>query len=136
MIIQSGYKGKSGIYKIKNKKTNQLYIGSAIDLFQRGKRHLSNLKRKKHNNSKLQTAYNKYGKNTFSFILITAVTNKKDLVKVEQKYIDRLQPAYNIRKVVTQTKLGFKHSEKSKQQMSDNRKGQPAWNKGKKMRKA
>jgi len=74
-----------GIYQIRNLQNGKVYIGSSKNIFTRWKRHLSNLKNKNHPNSHLQSSFNKYGINNFSFEILEE-TN--ELIKREQFYID------------------------------------------------
>lgn len=99
-----------------------LYIGSAVNLSKRWPNHLSDLKINKHGNSKLQHAYNKYGKNNFEFRVLRVVEDKKDLVKIEQFYLDMYKPYYNICKTAGSC-LGIRRTEKAKKNMSNARKG-------------
>jgi len=57
----------SGIYKITNLVTGDCYIGSAVNLNSRKRTHFANMNLDKHPNKHLQSSYNKYGKETFSF---------------------------------------------------------------------
>ena len=51
---------KTGIYKIENKKTKKIYIGSTTQGFRkRFKSHIKNLKNDRHPNQKLQRSFNK-----------------------------------------------------------------------------
>ena len=60
---------KTGIYKIKNKQNNKVYIGSTIVIRKRWRDHKWYLKENKHHNSHLQSSYNKYGLENFEFII-------------------------------------------------------------------
>ena len=53
--------GKSGIYQIKNLVNEKIYVGSAINLYQRKCEHFSDLRKNIHDNPHLQSSYNKYG---------------------------------------------------------------------------
>lgn len=85
-------KDVSGIYQIKNKTTNKIYIGSSKNIYKRWKTHISRLKYNKHCNSHLQSAWNKYGQNDFEFSIIETVNDLSELKELEQQYIDELQP--------------------------------------------
>jgi len=85
----------SGIYKITNIKNNKFYIGSAIKFNVRFSRHKRDLKKQLHANSYLQNAVNKYGINNFKFEIL-AKCPKKYLIKLEQWFIDNLNPQYNL----------------------------------------
>lgn len=78
----------SGIYKIKNIINNKIYIGSSNNIYKRKNEHFSALKNGSHCNAHLQRAYNFYGENNFIFEIIETC-NEIDLLKVEQKYLDK-----------------------------------------------
>lgn len=61
---------KSGIYLIKNKINNKIYVGQSIDVKKRIGAHLSYLRGNKHNNPYLQKAFNKYGEDNFEFVVL------------------------------------------------------------------
>lgn len=84
-----------GIYKIENKTTGKLYIGSSLDIRKRWVRHLWDLKNNKHHSIILQRAWNKYGKDDFIFEIIEECTID-NLLTLEQKYLDEYLPIYNI----------------------------------------
>lgn len=91
---------KSGIYCIRNKFNNMIYIGSSINIENRIREHRNKLNKNKHENPKLQNAWNKYGGDNFEFIILSYETESK-LRYNEQLYIhlfgslDRNQ-GYNI----------------------------------------
>lgn len=78
----------SGIYKIKNIINNKIYIGSSNNVYKRKNEHFLALKNGSHCNAHLQRAYNFYGENNFIFEIIETC-NEIDLLKVEQKYLDK-----------------------------------------------
>ncbi len=59
-----------GIYGIKNKINNKLYIGLTTNIESRFIFHINRLKTNKHKNKHLQSAFNKYGLNSFEFYII------------------------------------------------------------------
>jgi len=70
--------------------TNQkVYIGSAVNIARRWKRHRSDLKCNRHDSQHLQNAYNKYGVDNFEFTVIEYVS-KENLIIREQYHIDIL----------------------------------------------
>lgn len=83
------------IYKIENVKNGKIYIGSAVNHDQRRWVHLCVLRKGKHHSPILQNSWNKYGKNAFLFSVLEEVSNKKDLIKREQYWIDKLNPEFN-----------------------------------------
>ena len=133
--------GFSGIYKIENTVNGKLYIGSAINIALRFNVHKCNFKRGK-NSTHLQRAWNKYGDDVFSFVVIERVDRldsetdeefKKRLVEDrEQFWINSFDPnsLYNLCKVAGST-IGRKQTNKSKELMSKNMKGRKPWNAGK-----
>lgn len=130
-----------GIYKIQSLiKPNRIYIGSAVDLMNRWRCHLSDLKFKKHRNAKLQRHYNKYGISDLQFSILIEC-EKDELLKIEQYFIDSQNPYFNICKIAGRTS-GYKHPESVKKKMripktedhkkrlSEARLGKEPWNKG------
>lgn len=103
---------------IKNNITNKVYIGSSINIKNRWRSHLSELRRNVHYNSYLQRSWNKYGENNFEFKVLEEVTEKDLLLEVERKYVslynsDERDSGYNQAKVSTD-KTRFTHSEESR----------------------
>lgn len=88
-----------GVYAILNIKNWNLYVGSSQNIYERYWRHLSDLKRNKHVNKRLQLAFNKYGEDAFK-LGILELPGKAFVKEREQHYInsypwDRL---YNLAK--------------------------------------
>lgn len=80
-------RGKQGIYKIVNTVNDHFYIGSAVDLGRRKVRHFSELRNQKHNNPRLQAAWNKYGESNFVFTVIEYIENRRDLYTTEDRWL-------------------------------------------------
>ena len=57
------------VYKILNLKNNRVYIGSTVDFEIRKAEHLGQLRSNKHINRFLQSDFNIYGEENFSFSL-------------------------------------------------------------------
>lgn len=96
---------------------NKIYIGSAVNFGKRKQRHLRELRKGHHFNYKLQNYFNKYGSGCFGFYVIQHVL-PDSLVRVEQFFIDSLQPFFNINPVAG-SRLGSKHSVKTKLLISE-----------------
>lgn len=123
----------SGIYKIVNLVNNKIYIGSSVNLCKRKSAHFSYLKNNSHPNNRLQNAYNKYGFECFSFIVLEYYDDKKTLIDREQHYLDLHQcyledVGYNIvpkagAKPERKVPAGRKHTDEFKKRMSEARRG-------------
>lgn len=105
-------KGKSGIYIWINKKNNNSYVGSGLNLGDNKKERLTgyfnSVLHRKHSKSIFYTAINKYGHS--SFILgILEYCHPSCLTARKNFYLEKLKPEYNILKLAYNC-LGFKHS--------------------------
>lgn len=74
-----------GIYSITNRVNGKKYIGQSINVEDRYKSHLAELRRGAHANDYLTNAFNKYGEDSFEFKLIKAC---------KRKYLDRFEKLY------------------------------------------
>lgn len=79
---------KSGIYGIINIINNKIYIGSTKNFYKRKSQHFSTLKFNKHSNRYLQSAYNKYGKDSFKFIILERNISIEKLIERELYWIN------------------------------------------------
>lgn len=104
----------SGIYAIVNKITDKRYIGSAVNVNKRWSYHKKDLCKKQHHSILLQRAWDKYGEESFDFILIENV-EKENLISREQFYINE-RSEYNICRIAGSC-LGFKHSVETRRKM-------------------
>ena len=131
---------------IKNKTTNQMYIGQSINIEKRWKKHCGGYEKK---NSYIDRAIDKYGKNNFTISIIYKTEKDSELLnKLEQYYIwkyDTFENDHNynltpggdfcptkiptIAKKISKSmkgkknRLGTKHSESTKRKMSEIHKG-------------
>jgi len=131
-----------------------MYIGSSCNVEDRIYMHFYDLENGNHFNHHLQSAYNKYGDDTFITILLKTC-KRKNLFYWEQAFIDDYNPSYNIRKIVEgpgknseesrhkmslalklrKERLGYTHSPETKRKISETLKGRISQMKGKKMSK-
>jgi group I intron endonuclease len=88
-----------GVYKITNTVNGKFYIGSSKNIPTRIKQHFYQLKRNLHHSAHLQSAYNKYGKDSFIHEVLLECEN---FLEEEQKLLDNLDwsLSYNIGKTV------------------------------------
>ena len=81
------------IYRITNTQTKQSYIGQTIDINRRRRTHFNRLNNKTHDNPKLQSSWNKYGKENFEFEYWEFnISSIEELDKLECEYIEK----YNV----------------------------------------
>lgn len=117
MNIQNNYNcnlyNVSGIYRIFNTITKDFYIGSAVRLGIRFRKHLRQLESGKHHSIILQRAYTKYGSNVFRFEIVL-ICQKQYLIYYEQQLINELNPKYNICKIANSV-LGYKWTDEQRE---------------------
>lgn len=143
------------IYKITNVVTDDFYVGSAVKPKRRKWEHWTDLKKQVHHCFRLQEAWNKYGEDAFEFAEVEQVSDEK-LLQVEDMYLMQhagKPHCYNsalstqvpsstqpeIREKISASlkriyaadptnhpRTGTKHSEETKQKISQNRMGKMA----------
>ena len=77
----------SGIYSITFFGSDKIYIGSSLNLCNRGNQHLTALKGGYHKNSKLQNAFNLHSENNFNFQILEIIDIGAPLPKLEKESI-------------------------------------------------
>ena len=102
----------------------KMYIGSTVNLWSRFYEHTKGY----NSNIYLQNAFNKYGLDNFSFIVLEFFSlpdssedltdENLSLISLEQKYLDLIDDKYNINPKAGKTRLGSKHSEETKALLS------------------
>jgi group I intron endonuclease len=80
----------SGVYQIKCLSSNKIYIGSAVNIHNRRQHHRMFLRRGKHQNAYLQSAWDKYGENSFEFSVLE-FTERSNRLEAEQVWLDKTQ---------------------------------------------
>lgn len=78
-----------GIYMIKNKANDKVYIGRSKDITSRFSSHKHNLINKKHINNYLQQSWNKYGEENFEFIILEECDSVEETYEREIFYINK-----------------------------------------------
>lgn len=131
---------KIGIYRITNLSNNKVYIGKSTSINYRWRKHLWFLKRNKHVNKHLQSAFNKYGENQFTFEIIEECSSEElnDKEKYWINLLDSLNPliGYNktkggdgllatdeIKKKISKSLTGIKHSQERIENQSKSHRG-------------
>lgn len=114
----------SGIYCITHAASGRIYVGSAMNLDQRFKRHVRDLNANRHPNAKLQAAWGKYGAAAFTFTVLEAC-EKHELLAREQQWIvslDAVVAGFNLAKFAGAPHKGMKHSAETLAKMRDSHK--------------
>lgn len=92
----------SGIYRIYCKSEDKSYIGKSINIEERWKQHLYELKKGNHINNKLQKVFNKYGKDNFEFSILKEIDDYYEIAYYESYYAEKFNAfnkGYNIAKL-------------------------------------
>lgn len=113
-----------GVYKIKNKVTGLCYVGQSQRVKKRVAEHFRLLRRNTHTNPKLQNAFNKYGEEAFEWTLEVECEDVEDLDKIEEAFLSGEaffeEPTfYNIADFAKCPMRGKKHTEATKQRLSE-----------------
>lgn len=97
-LIGKSFKNYIGIYMIKCKGNNQIYIGSSTNMQDRWRQHISHLRAGNHHSTYLQRSYNKYGEDSFEFsVLLQMFEPNEELLRLnEWYYIEQYKPQFNI----------------------------------------
>lgn len=112
------YSKLSGVYRITNTVTGQIYIGSTANWFRhRFEQHKSDLVRNRHCNKKLQNSFNKYGPETFIFDVLEEHDGEA-AVGLEQWWLNMCNPEFNILKNA-KSLLGFKRSPENRKKLKE-----------------
>ena len=121
----------TGIYKITNIITNDLYIGSAAGkggFKERLRKHKWRLRNNINGCTKLQRRWNKYGEDNFTFDILEYCEPNK-CIEREQYFLDKLKPSLNILPTAG-SRLGAKQSDRTKEKISKKLLGTTPWNVG------
>lgn len=111
----------SGVYKITNVVNGKFYIGSTYNLRGRWSQHKSKFRNHCKDKSKLKAAWNKYGEESFIYEVVM-LCPVEYLIKLEQWFIDTLNPPYNTRKEACASNKGVHHSADTKEKLRKNSK--------------
>jgi group I intron endonuclease len=112
-----------GVYKISNGINGNFYIGSSKNILNRWQEHKYRLERGLNKCKGLQNAWDKYGKENFTFEILETCSIE-ELIPLEQTYLDQLNPAYNMcsKANVPLGMNGKKHSQQTRKLQSESAK--------------
>ena len=110
-------KMKSGIYIIKNTVNGKVYIGSSTNVVRRRQTHFAQLRKNKHHNPHLQSAFNKYGKDSFEYAVLQ-YCSVEELIRIEDFYINHYRAMDRERGYNTNTAERHTLSEETKKKIS------------------
>ncbi len=97
------YKKESGVYRIQNIFTGNIYIGSSTDIYKRIGRHKYVLKNGLKENIRMKNDYDIFGINSFVFGIVE-YCDKSLLKEREQYYFEIWKPQYNVWKSIYNAK--------------------------------
>ena len=88
---------KAGIYKITCTENQKCYIGSSINILDRFRCHIANLRKGNHHSVYMQNSFNKYGEECFKFEILVKIEyyTEEILRNLEYMYIDWIKPDFN-----------------------------------------
>lgn len=89
----------AGVYRITAPSGN-CYIGSSVNMRVRVRAHKYQLKAGIHTNKVLQAAYDKYNGELIAVSICECSSDTKSLAVVEQRFIDELNPEYNLARFI------------------------------------
>lgn len=81
---------KSGVYCFRNTINSKMYVGSAVDMRRRVRRHIRELENETHPSPHLQNAWSKYGSSNFE-VSVLEICHGSDLLLREQHFLDALK---------------------------------------------
>lgn len=116
-----------GIYRITNAVNNNFYIGSTKNSSVRFYRHKNDLRNNRHDNARLQHAWNLYGEENFVFTIETEC-DVSLLVCEEQTRLNKFygkKCCYNLSPSADRPNLGLPRSAETKRKISIATKGKP-----------
>ena len=126
-IEYKGNAAKGGIYALRNKVNGKLYIGCTNKFKQRKSSHAGYLNRNSHQNTYLQASHNKYGQDTFEFLILEIIDDSETLFRKEYEYIIKyrtLERDFGYNLLINNTPGSYnRHTQETKDKISISRKG-------------
>lgn len=112
MTLDNNKNEKPGIYVIQDLTDGKAYIGSSVNLKRRMNEHKYRLTHDRHNNIRLQRAFN--NGNALNIVAIPVISEEKNNIRqMEQELLDEFHPKgllYNVAKNVEAPAVGIKPS--------------------------
>lgn len=114
--------GVVGIYCIRNKVNNKVYIGQSIDIRTRWWGHRCDLNRNNHHNQYLQNAWNKHGEDNFEFFVLEECKlediNDREIFWIQKYNSTDVSIGYNLSTGGDCSTRGIKLTQEQKDKMS------------------
>lgn len=107
-----------GVYCIENVTNKKRYVGSSNNIYSRLHKHNSILNKGCHENCILQNSWSKHGDEKFECYVLE-FCEESNLTKIEQKWIDLLNPEYNITRLVERNVLSQESRNKTSSTLKD-----------------
>ena len=108
----------AGTYEIKNRLDGKAYGGSSGQIEKRWQKHLSMLRNNRHHCEYFQNAWNKYGKESFEFIILEVIEDPIERLATEQVWLDIHHANKTCYNIAITAGPGGPLSEETKQRMS------------------
>ena len=106
-----------GIYTIRNVINQKVYVGQSQNIEKRFIAHRCLLRASDHHSSYLQNAWNRYGEDSFEFVMVEE-TNLASIDQREQFWMDKLGAHYNVQPRAASAR-GYKHTAATKKKISE-----------------
>ena len=113
--IRDDFHGKSGVYAWVNKINKKVYVGSGTLLYKRISNYYQPWTFTNSPHMLILKALLKYGMINFTLVILE-LSDTKDLLKCEQKWMDKLKPQYNISRTAGNS-LGYRHTTEIKDKL-------------------
>jgi group I intron endonuclease len=117
-----------GVYQIKNKLNEKVYIGSSVNVENRWYQHKKFLRDNSHCNEYLQNSWNTHKEESFEFTILEVLEEEKELFIKEQYWIDICSSfirdkGYNIQQYAGSGNRGICFTQQHKDKIRDSRIG-------------
>lgn len=116
------YVGKAVVYKIINLANAKFYVGSTVKVKERFRTHRRQLRAGKHHCPHLQSAWSKYGEDSFVFKVVAVIEDPALLHIAEQKLLDEhhgTENCYNFAKYTDNSNRGIAQTETHRKRISE-----------------